>query len=255
LQRARVIKNNAVVWSEVRAALWQAGGEKCWYSEVLIPEGQAEVEHFRPKGRLSGERYAGYWWLAFDWRNYRLASRLVNARRIDSLVGALRGKGSYFPLLAGTRAAFTAAPPADDPLCVKCERPTLLDPVDADDVRLLSFDQDGLPRPDRHHANTSEARERVEKSIAFYALDDGLLNARRSEIWKATLVWSEEFDGLMTTSDTRPLTHAEQKRLGELRNLIADAIDQGAEFSAVAIAALRLPGKRGWNEALLAAAG
>ena len=255
LQRARLIKKNAAVWSQVRGALWAAGGEKCWYSEALLPEGQAEVEHFRPKGRLSGEKYAGYWWLAFDWRNYRLASHLANVRRFDHLNGAMRGKGSYFPLAAGARATFVAIPPADDPLRVKCEKPLLLDPIEADDVRLLTFDQDGLPRHDPVAATTAGEKERVEKSIAFYSLDDGMLNARRADLWKVVHGWSEELEQLFSIEDKRPFNADELRRLSELRNLVADAIDQGAEFSAVAITALRTRGDRGWNTELVAAAG
>ena len=49
------------------------------------------------------------------------------------------------------------------------------------------------------------------------------------------------------------LSEEDQLRQVTLINLIADAIDQAAEFSAVAIAALQIRGNRGWNTELLGA--
>ena len=253
LQRGRLIRRNAALWSEIKEALWLAGGEKCWYSEVLLPVGEAEVEHFRPKGRLSREHFAGYWWLAFDWCNYRIASHLTNTRRYDKLNKDLRGKGSYFPLAAGTRGAYTPHPPANDPLCVASERPLLLDPIEANDVRLLTFDQDGLPQPNPVWCQTQPPKERVQKSIEYYSLDDGVLSARRADVWRQMMSWSEELETLLSAAEVAPLDVAGEYRRLELQNLIADAIDQCAEFSAVAIAALRIRGDRGWNTAMLEA--
>lgn len=253
LQRARLIKNNAPLWSAIKDVLWMAGGEKCWYSEVLLPVGQVEIEHFRPKGRLSSEKFPGYWWLAFNWQNYRVASHLANTRRYDKLNRGLRGKGGYFPLVAGVRGTFIPNPVPNDPLCIGCETPLLLDPVDANDVRLITFDQDGLPKPDSYHCKTKTASERVSKSIEFYSLDDGILSARRSDVWKRVLEWAYEYDELVSSGEVNVLSVGDQRRQDSLANLIADAIDQCAEFSSVAIAALRVPGDRGWNTALLGA--
>lgn len=253
LQRARIIKKNATLWSEIKEALWAAGGEKCWYSEVLLPVGQVEIEHFRPKGRLSGEKFPGYWWLAFNWNNYRVASRLANTRRFDRLNRGLRGKGGYFPLQAGVRGSYVAAPPANDPLCVRCESPLLLDPVNASDVQLITFDQDGLPGPNPFYCTAQPAIDRVQRSIEFYSLDDGVLSARRADVWKRVLEWSDEMEGLVAAGEVSALSERDLLRQETLTNLIADAIDQSAEFSAVAVVALQVRGNRGWNTALLGA--
>lgn len=253
LQRARIIKKNAPLWSEIKQALWAAGGEKCWYSEVLLPLGDVEVEHFRPKGRLSGEKFPGYWWLAFNWKNYRVASHLVNTRRYDKLNGGLRGKGGYFPLQAGVRGTYVGNPPANDPLCVECESPLLLDPSNVNDVQLITFDQDGLPGPNPFYCSAQPSIERVQRSIEFYSLDDGVLSARRADVWKRVLEWSDEFEQLVTASEVAALCERDLKRQETLTNLIADAIDSSAEFSAVAIVALQVRGNRGWNTALLGA--
>lgn len=253
LQKARIIKKNAPLWSEIKEALWAAGGEKCWYSEVLLPIGHVEVEHFRPKGRLSGEIFPGYWWLAFNWNNYRVASHLANTRRHDRINGGLRGKGGYFPLQAGVRGVFIANPPANDPLCVSCETPLLLDPTNVKDVQLITFDQDGLPGPNPFYCKAQNSIERVKRSIEFYSLDDGVLSARRADVWKLVLGWVDEMEKLVTRGEAAALSEEDQLRQVTLINLIADAIDQAAEFSAVAIAALQIRGNRGWNTELLGA--
>ena len=254
LQRARIIRKSSTVWSELREALWRAGGEKCWYSEVLLPIGQAEVEHFRPKGRLSKEQHAGYWWLAFDWRNYRIASHLANVRKFDLLNRSNRGKGGYFPLVGGVRAVYLQNPPVADPLCINCERPLLLDPVDANDVRLLSFDQDGRATANSVTCTNEESKQRVTQSVFYYHLDDGILVARRADRWKQVLEWSEEVETLCAATDLGQLSETQQARLQQLFNQVADCIDKAAEFSAVAIAALTVRGDRGWNTQLIAAA-
>jgi hypothetical protein len=251
LQRARLIRRNASFWSELRETLWRVGGEKCWYSEVLLPLGEAEVEHFRPKGRLSGEQHAGYWWLAFEWRNYRVASHLVNARKFDPLNYGHRGKGSYFPLIGGPRAVYSSNSGGTDPLCIKCERPLLLDPTDANDVCLLTFDQDGNPVPNLVACLSDHAKQRVLASISYYHLDDGVLTARRADRWKQVFEWSEEVETLVSATDVRCLSDDEKNRLERLLNQIADSIDKAAEFSGVALATLMVRGDRGWNTCLV----
>jgi hypothetical protein len=249
LQRARIIKANGSHWSELKHALLIASGRKCWYSEVVLSEGEAEVEHYRPKGRLSGEKFAGYWWLAFSWQNFRIASKIANARRFDRINGGLRGKGSYFPLVAGTRGNFIDPPTDDDPLGISSERALLLDPTVRSDVDLITFDQDGLPSVNPRVSDDDVISNRVKQSVDFYALDDGLLNARRSDQWKRVRQWGVELDKLFS-QPVSGLAGRESDRIDELQSLIADAIDQGAEFSSVALAALKTLGNRGWNTRL-----
>lgn len=251
LQRARIIKKNSALWSEIKDALWHAGGEKCWFSEVELSIGEVEVEHFRPKGRVCGVRHGGYWWLAFDWRNYRLASHLVNTRKTDPINKGLRGKGTYFPLVAGVRGNYINPPPPSDPLCVNGERALLLDPIDAMDVKKLIFDQDGLPGPHPVHCKNATDVQRVNESIEFYALDDGVLNGRRADVWRNILIWCEQIETIL--SEVGDMSEARQNRFNDLINFISDSIDQGAEFSAAALAALRSWGDRGWNTELIQA--
>ena len=75
-KRKKIIDGHAYVWSELKDLLLKWSHQKCWYSELREDGSDYHVDHFRPKGRVlnDGERPRdGYWWLAFDWRNYRIA--------------------------------------------------------------------------------------------------------------------------------------------------------------------------------------
>ena len=77
---------------------------KCWYSEAPDAVSDWHVDHFRPKKRTLDEdktEHEGYHWLAFDWRNYRIAGSYTNSPHRDGQ-GVTRGKWDYFPLANGS---------------------------------------------------------------------------------------------------------------------------------------------------------
>ncbi len=86
-------------------------------------------EHFRPKKEakaLDGTIRDGYWWLAFDYMNFRVCGNVGN-----------RKKGGWFPLQDGSlRSSY-------EKRCEESETGYLLDPIDIDDVKLLAFDEEG----------------------------------------------------------------------------------------------------------------
>src|SRR5580765_3779183 len=50
---------------------------KCWYSEAKELMSDRDVDHFRPKKKAANKDSTerdGYWFLAFDWENYRFSS-------------------------------------------------------------------------------------------------------------------------------------------------------------------------------------
>lgn len=89
------------LWREdaIRDRLIALIGEKCWYCETRFVRSPFHVDHYRPKSVVVGEaERRGYWWLAYDPANYRLACHHCNsggARYGNKSAGA--GKGARFP--------------------------------------------------------------------------------------------------------------------------------------------------------------
>src|SRR5690606_39002482 len=128
------------VWRDFYNLLPEPLKRKCWYCEAEEIRSDMPVDHFRPKNKVEDDKqHDGYWWLAFDWTNYRCACTFCNSRRVfDETEG---GKACRFPLENPGERAFT---PTDHVKLGK-ERPNFLDPFNPDDEKLLWFDSDGLP--------------------------------------------------------------------------------------------------------------
>lgn len=71
----------------VRTALNSIYKGKCCYCE-RIPESTLQIEHFRPKGRITGINNVGYYWMGNEWSNLLLACDTCNNK-----------KRSQFPLV------------------------------------------------------------------------------------------------------------------------------------------------------------
>lgn len=131
-ERAEFFKNNRL-WSEFKPILIKFYGEKCWYSECTLEGSFGDVDHFRPKNKSTNECRKiiladGYWWLAYDYLNYRLSCEKCN-RSFDG-----GGKNDIFPLKTGTLPALN--PNSND-------ENILLDPCSLVDVGLIDCDESG----------------------------------------------------------------------------------------------------------------
>jgi len=174
------------IWTELYTYLSELSHHKCWYSEAPENSGEWEIEHFRPKS-LSKDidgtiiKGDGYWWLAYHWRNYRLAGSLVNKRRKDRFENEddVYGKGCFFPL--NSDAGDVAQ--ENDMEC-RCEVPLLLDPTNTRDVTLLSFDKNGEVFPTVGEDEDEWAYRRADISIKYYGLKHTPLNRGRKKIWE-----------------------------------------------------------------------
>jgi hypothetical protein len=157
-------------------------GNKCWYSEVPLEGADPNVDHFRPKGRVSeiddnlkptGVESPGYWWLAFEPHNFRLCSMHSNQRRVDERTDG--GKWDYFPV-DGARAI------ENTPIGAICENALVLDPCSLTDVELLFFDSDGHPGPSEKAEKSPDPDDvkRVRVSIWLFHLDKNEIVSRRA---------------------------------------------------------------------------
>jgi len=162
------------IWRDLNEPLAAFTNGKCWYSESRNPTADKNVDHFRPKNRVDEDpSHEGYWWLAFQWRNYRYASQWCNQRRVDDEHGTSGGKWDHFPLCPGSPRARLET---DD---YELEQPELLDPIDPDDWKLLTFRQDGYPTPAKQPGTLGY--QRAQTSIEVYHLHCyELVNERRA---------------------------------------------------------------------------
>jgi len=139
-ERKEFINSNSKIWRKLKPNLKKLSYGKCWYSEARNVGEDGHVDHFRPKNHSCSIdkgviNQDGYWWLAFDYRNYRFCCTHCNCIRIDGSESL--GKGDYFPLLDESVAA---RDPHND---ISLESPCLLDPTNRADVNLISFNNEG----------------------------------------------------------------------------------------------------------------
>jgi uncharacterized protein (TIGR02646 family) len=113
------------VWGDLKQHLFELFDGKCAYCEVhvLQVDQEGQVEHYRPRRRVTGEpAHPGYWWLAYEIENLLPTCGLCNGAS---------NKGNRFPLDGGARVS--APGPLGD------ERPLLLHPYEDEPQRHLAF--------------------------------------------------------------------------------------------------------------------
>lgn len=132
-------------WGALKNWLAKANNFKCWYCEAKSPRAPFDVDHFRPKlgvtidgAKLAG--HDGYWWLAYEWSNFRLSCQRCNRPEKEGKSSAL-GKANEFPLL--NEASRCASPVG----LIQNEISRLLDPCNHADCELLAHGIDGEVKP------------------------------------------------------------------------------------------------------------
>jgi len=222
--RKQLLDTHQSVWQELMPWLKRITKGKCWFSESRGACQYWEVEHFRPKGaarNLDGTvRPEGYWYLAFDWKNFRLCGGVTN-----------RKKGYYFPLRNGTHVATSANRNIDD------EDPYLLDPTKMEDPPLLTFNKNGDVNPTP--GMTSWQTERARVSIERYKLQEheDFVEARRG-VWTKCELAINKCRNYLHDEITNPSATNKQR----IREQVTTLREMGkffSEFSAVANDCLR----------------
>lgn len=231
-ERSKYFTNNPD-WNILQKIMIEEFGYKCWYSEAPIGNGEFEIDHFRPKNRAKQDdksktvnKSNGYWWLAYDFENYRLSGALSNKRRRDKLRenAETEGKGDIFPLDLDNGKI------ANDEGSTFCEKPLLLDPIISSDVGLLTFDEGGsvLPNP---LAIDEIDKERAEVSIKLYHLDSDQLETARCQVWTICSKVIEDAYVYFTESDSK---EAKKLALATCAETITEKTNPKSDFSAVA---------------------
>lgn len=217
-ERNALIDANSVHWSALKEWLLALSAGKCWFSEVRELYSHYDVEHFRPKKEakaLDASLRDGYWWLAFDYMNFRVCGNVGN-----------RKKGGWFPLKDGSLYSTYAQP------CEESETRYLLDPIDDDDVALIAFDEEGkvIPMP----GSSAWEQERVNETVRRLKLNEHapLAEARRKVWQKVDMLVNDFFKAKERCSvGNNPAAKA---KLNAVRASVRELTDAKAELSAVA---------------------
>ena len=186
-KRKAFIDKHSHVWGEIKDQLLAMSHGKCWYSEAPDAVSDWHVDHFRPKGQArdeDGTAHEGYQWLAFDWKNYRIAGSYPNSPHKDGQ-GRTRGKWDYFPLVPGCTRAVWGQQDCSEEVCL------ILDPTSPSDPKLMTFDEEGLPIPS--DTRNPIVQKRVEVTSHFLHLDHPRLVQARKQKWRETLRWINEY--------------------------------------------------------------
>jgi hypothetical protein len=217
-ERNVLIDANANHWSKLKPWLFALSHNKCWFTEGRDICSHKDVEHFRPKKEalnLDGSVRDGYWWLAFDYSNYRASGNVPN-----------RKKGGWFPLHESSLCS------KFDARCEQSEQHYLLDPVNAADTELIAFNEEGnaIPAP----GVDDWSRERVLVSIERLKLNEhDDLPAERRRLWQIVNGAIDAY--LSAKSSYHPKKNPGAKNtLKEKAGLIKRMAQADAELSSVA---------------------
>ncbi|MEA2560546.1 MAG: hypothetical protein QOH06_2050 [Acidobacteriota bacterium] len=220
-ERVEIIREREHLWRDDRIRDWllQQFADKCWYTEARDSVSSIHIDHYRPKGRakdLEGNECEGYWWLAFDWKNYRICGQLINVKKLD-----------VFPLVEGARATL-------DPISLQLEAPVLIDPI-SDQTRLVSYERDEDACLAVAAAGVTEVEERRAKdSIDVLGLNRrARLNRKRAEFWDRCRMAIADYEGADGPQVLRLVSQASAVKT--LKEMVAYT----AEFSSVAEACIR----------------
>jgi hypothetical protein len=221
-ERKAIIEQNERLWRDDRIRDWllRQFANKCWYTEAYDSVSSIHVDHYRPKGRakdLDGNECEGYWWLAFDWNNYRICGQLINVKKLD-----------VFPIIEGSRAN------AQDPVSLELEAPLLIDPA-TPQARLISYekDEDGCIAVPAAAINNVD-KFRAENTIDVLGMNKrDRLNAKRADFWDKCMEAIAEYSCIEHVQVFRCVRQA--SAVNKLKKMIS----YEAEFSSVVEACLR----------------
>ena len=229
--RGAFIDQHSSVWGEIKDQLLEMSGLKCWYSEAPDAVSDWHVDHFRPKKRALDEdrtEHEGYHWLAFDWRNYRIAGSYPNSPHRDGQ-GVTRGKWDYFPLTKDSVRANWNQRDCSGETCL------LLDPTNRSDPKLMTFDEQGLPIPTA--PDNAIIRKRVETTALLLHLDHARLVRARKQKWRDTLALIDELS-LACPADYDNCTTLDHQRVKRLGDKLTDLTRSCSAYAATARACL-----------------
>lgn len=225
LERDDIIDKHHGYWKVFKNQLKAISHNKCWYSETRNPYSHYHVDHFRPKKKVveydTSER-DGYWWLTFDFTNYRLAGSVGNTKKANHFAV------SYNKVVA--------------PGPINDEGYYLLDPCCKEDVNLLNFSQDG-----RAVESAPQNEEKWNYERANYTIDKLDLNypdlvEARLQKWQDVTFLIKEVNKL-NTEYNQLATASKLSELNAAKNDIRKLLAPSSELTATVRSCLRASGQ------------
>ena len=185
-ERKEILRKNGI-WSELGKELRKLSNGKCWYTESPQEGTDVDVDHFRPKRRVAervgeDDGHPGYWWLAYDPRNYRYSCIYANRLRRDLETDLVGGKADRFPI--DDEAARAMTPDSN----WGAEKTLLIDPCQADEVALITFKPDGEAMA-RYPEAEAYKFKKASLSIKYY-------NLNHSDFRKARTALRDQIENL-----------------------------------------------------------
>tara|TARA_R110000782_G_scaffold237188_1_gene323294 strand:- start:8241 stop:9032 length:792 start_codon:yes stop_codon:yes gene_type:complete len=220
--RNKIIDDNEKVWGELKDFLLSISNEKCWYSEAKDSYNHLHVDHFRPKKialDLDKKDKGGYWWLAFNWLNYRVCGGVGNVKKRDKF--AVRSNKAIFPNIE-----------IDDEIIY------FLDPCEEEDVLKITFNENGEMQP---ISPSGWDYESASYTIENLNLNFKKLREARKEIWIKCFSLITETQILMDKNQTTP----SPKRKGQIKEKVKqlkELVNPSSAYSATAKACLTSAG-------------
>lgn len=233
--RKAFIDRHSRVWGEIKNHLLEMSAGKCWYTEAPDAVSDWHVDHFRPKKRaLDADKteHEGYYWLAFDWKNYRIAGSYPNSPHRDQ-AEVTRGKWDYFPLAGGSPRASWENRDCSVEQCL------LLDPINPDDPKLMTFDETGYSRASAPEVGVIQ--KRVETTVNCLNLDSVRLVRARQQKWRETAEWIEELREASPT-DPNVCTPNDYARVDRVTRKLSELTAPVSPYAATARACLEANG-------------
>ncbi len=221
-KKHEIIDANQRLWGELKDVLMELSHQKCWYSEAKDTFSYYHVDHFRPKKKAVGvdkKDKGGYWWLAFNWTNYRISGAVGNVNKRDKFA-VYRNK-------------------ANEPEETwEDETIYLLDPCNQFDPIKLTFNSNGEARslyPSGFHL------EQAKYTITELKLNYKKLKEARKKIWVDCSLIIGELTNLLDAEGKNP-SATRRGKMEVLFKQLKEFTRCSSEFSATARACLKSTG-------------
>lgn len=225
-KRAVLVKSFQPRWVALRSAMADLSEGKCWYVECRNDGTDDDVDHFRPKLSVDEDpSHPGYYWLALQWRNFRLSCHRANRPRIHPETDVTGGKADHFPLLNPLSRARAPTDRWQD------EVPALLDPTNPRDPILLAFKQSGEIDLSPKYKGDSAAEQKFAASREFLHLDWPTFREARLMVY--TYVERTVIRGSRSAPTRSYASPCDEAFVDAIRDL-REAMSMKAEYSAAA---------------------